>query len=324
MTINNNNYETVEIPSNITKVNIEGTITLQADYERFEDIKNITFIGGKIVGNGGRPHTSYSFDVGDQTTFYGTEFDNIVIRGDDFVSVENSPKITNGFSLMYDENTTIKDSYIIGATVEEFENIEYSVVTDSTLLRGGYISNSDIRKSTIGSSSTGRENVSMITNNSFISETLIYLNGNNQTFSNNNDVDECFIKLYAGGQKIITNNNFDGPYNGKNEIISIDTSTTSWNMSDISNNNFVVKKKRNKSSTPQTIKISGSSRTTGLSRSGSSYTTIKNNNFLGGNSAITYSGDDRVVVIGNIVRNTNLGVTTNRLNLYVQGNMHLD
>jgi len=258
--INSSNYLST-IPGDDKIINIQGTITLSANYTNFSNYR--PFIsGGTIDGN-----NSYTIDLGSNSVISSVVFNNCQITGTTIQFV--NCKFTNVTSLP--SNCSLTGCQINSSSLNTsfIGYIDNSYLSSSTIPYIGRISNSWILSCTIGD---GTYYTKIVVGNKITGTSLIYVSG---TFNGNDCVDTRILGSFASSNLInISGNNFKSS-TMTTDILEIDVSTSGTPYSAIISNNIF----EGNSTTPigQHIKI------TGYYQSTRCIVKVSNNTAFGGN-----------------------------------------
>ena len=291
ITIDNTNFSTVTTGLDDI-VNVQGTINLTANYNKF-NYEGMSISGGEFIGTGtqevkfqdisvikGVKFENVTIDASEQTVFIGCSFTNVSDFG-----------FNATFNGCYFNNCIVGSSGTVGyITNSEVNNCDFNRVLAITA--------SKIKDSKLGGdyNSSTLYSVGNLTGNT-IDDTEVHSKGSNFT---GNVCDDFVLYLYEGGKHSISGNSFDDvntTLGGSSHII-INMAGSAFTDIQISGNSFF-----DTGASPY-INLIGTF--TG------SYNLIKvtNNSFVRGSSAIGNSSSNvRLVVTENSLRSVPLGIS---------------
>jgi len=305
ITLDTTNYNSASDIKNNSVINITEIIYLESSYSLL-DKKNLFINGGGFLGSS----SNIELDLSDGTVISGASFKNIIFDGTD-IYFQNCK--FEGFIAFPGGRTVLNGCYIRNVNNDPrnyLQSIQNSVIQYSTILRVRSIIGCNISNSTLSEATLSDKIYKMSLNE--ISESKIYL-GDGCVFQGN-QCEEVTISLTdnSNGSVVINGNIFEKIYQNENYVISIVANSSSYRSFLISNNSFTID-----SNDQGSVSISGSAN--------GSYQllTIMNNNFIKGWSAIYYSSTLKTNISANVLRQTNLGVST-ETNLIVNNNTDMD
>ncbi|MBF0428410.1 MAG: hypothetical protein HQL94_05760 [Magnetococcales bacterium] len=290
--VTESNYKTISISSG-SVLSLPSVITINTNYSRL-NAGNTILSGGGFAGANGTEILSF----GNNTVISNASFSNLLMDGTGITFI--NCQFSGNLRLPHDSvviNSTF-DNVTTGYTFAIGE-IRNSQIIGSTLERVNWISNSSISDSTLGNTTLNGGNVSRMFGNN-VNNSIIYLQSDGQASNNSFNNSRIETLNIVNGNIKISGNRFSKLLSGSSEIIMIRSNNSWWRIYMISDNYFDMQ-----SSDPAAIRIDGAS-------SNGSFQNIQvvGNSFTQGENAIVHSGTIPLIVRNNTYMSISLGVAT--------------